>query len=431
MKIYNQRQKRTYIIIALSIILLLMGVGYAAFSSMLNINGTASISNSWCVGFDITKTNTYTVKKGIETGQTPTGTMNYTGNACEINYKPNASLASAFYQPGDEIEYTLTIKNKSSVTAAIKSIVINGNESVSSDWTHTDGNISYKVFMPEDTTLDSNEETTMKVITKFQDDTPIEGSYTKETQTLSIAINSEQDDGDGGMITNPKFTGTIYRWSTTTAHNGDSIVPVSGTKWCAVITGPSNSVDSSCDNDTQEECEGEIESWGTPPEGYSVSCQQKTVTTGGIGEYTTDASTLNKTYYLKHDVVDDIITNSYVCFVYGSKTASPEFIETGYEDKEFCMKGADGGASFAANTQMIQEYQTFYSLNNVSNPSPRDPGCYFGSSDSRCYGGVFFLVDTDSDGTVYVYGVSSSYVPGSSSEYCRVYTDGRSLCDEE
>ena len=264
MKIYNQRQKRTYIIIALCIVLLLMGVGYAAFSSMLTINGTASTSNSWCVGFDITKTNTYTVTKGIETGQTPTGTMNYSGNACEINYKPNASLASAFYQPGDEIEYTLTIKNNSSVTAAIKSIIINGNESVTSDWTHTDGNISYKVFMPEDTTLDSNEETTMKVITKFQNDTPIEGSYTRETQTLSIAINSEQDNGEGGMeIVPATFTGTIYRWSTTYVNNGDSIATVSGTKWCVIQSGDSSET---CwaHFDTQAECETDLSNNGSP-----------------------------------------------------------------------------------------------------------------------------------------------------------------------
>ena len=221
MKIYNQRQKRTYIIIALCIILLIMGVGYAAFSSLLTINGTASISNSWCVGFDITKTNTMKVTKGLETGENPTGTMNYSGNTCETNYKPNASLASAFNQPGDEIEYTLTIKNKSSVTAAIKSIVINGNESVTSDWKHTDGNISYIVKMPEDTTLEPNEETTMTVITKFQNETPIEGKYTKETQTLSIAINSEQDDGNGGMVVERTLTPSDIKDKAGTSCDGE------------------------------------------------------------------------------------------------------------------------------------------------------------------------------------------------------------------
>ena len=79
------------------------------------------------------------------------------------------------------------------------------------------------------------------------------------------------------------------------------------------------------------------------------------------------------------------------------------------------MKGGDNGASFAANTQIIQDYQTFYNLPNNANP-----GCYFYSSSSLCYGGGFDYVDAHSDGHVYVL--------GSSSEDCYVYTDGDSGC---
>ena len=46
----------------------------------------------------------------------------------------NSSLTATFHQPGDQIEYTLTIVNKSTVTAAIKSILVD-NESVTSDTT--------------------------------------------------------------------------------------------------------------------------------------------------------------------------------------------------------------------------------------------------------------------------------------------------------
>ena len=75
MKIRSERDKRNYIIVALCAILVVMGVGYAAFSSLLTINGTANISNSWCVGFDNTKTDTMEVTKGVSTGENPTGTM--------------------------------------------------------------------------------------------------------------------------------------------------------------------------------------------------------------------------------------------------------------------------------------------------------------------------------------------------------------------
>ncbi len=194
----SKRDKRNYIIIGLCLILVVMGVGYAAFSSLLTINGTASITNSWCVGFDNTKTTAYTARAGIEGETTPTGTMSYSDTACETNYVPNASLTANFKQPGDEIEYTLTIKNKSSVTAAIKSILV-GEDSLTADTTITKGNVQFIIHMPESSTLASNEETTMKVVAKFQNNIDIEGPYTGETQTISVGINVEQDDGNGGM----------------------------------------------------------------------------------------------------------------------------------------------------------------------------------------------------------------------------------------
>ena len=45
-----------------------MAVGFAAFSTNLQINGTAGISTNWCVGFDNTKISTYEITKGKSTG---------------------------------------------------------------------------------------------------------------------------------------------------------------------------------------------------------------------------------------------------------------------------------------------------------------------------------------------------------------------------
>ena len=215
MNIKTKHDKRNYIIIALCLILVIMGVGYAAFSSLLTINGTANISNSLCVGFDQTKTNTYTARAGIEGGTTPTGTMSYSGTACETNYVPNASLTANFKQPGDEIEYTLTIKNKSSVTADIKSILV-GEDSLTADTTITKGNVQFIIHMPESSTLASNTETTMKVVAKFQNNIDITGPYTGETQTISVGINVEQDDGNGGMefIDGVTFDGKTFPLAT-------------------------------------------------------------------------------------------------------------------------------------------------------------------------------------------------------------------------
>ena len=401
MKVKSERDKRNFIIIALCAILVIMGVGYAAFSSLLTINGTANITNSWCVGFDQTKTDTYEVKKGVSTGEAPTGTMTYSGTACETNYIPNASLTAAFHQPGDQITYTLTIKNKSSVTADIKSILVD-NESVSTNTTKRKGNIIYIINMPADTTLSPNEETTMTVVAKFQNDTDIESGYTGETQKINVGINTEQDDGNGGMDTT--FTGTIYRNDTKGLNTGDMVAAT----YCAYGDMGGNRVNS-CDVfnfgfNTKNECTTFIANNQDLVEQYqltNITCENapQLLSTN----YKTDPSELNANYYLKHDVVSNVITNSYVCFV--------------YNNAEHCMKGGDGGTSFAANTQIIKDFQSFNNL-----PDNKSPGCYFNSSNSVCYGGGFHHVNANSGGYVRVY--------GSSSEYCGVYTGGSSDCNE-
>ncbi len=148
----SRYRRNNLIIIALCIVLVLMGVGYAAFSTVLNITGTASVTTTWCVGFDNTKTLAYTSKAGITGGTSPTGSISFNGNVCAVNYQPNATLTTDFTSPGDEITYTLTIKNKSTINAAINSIEVD-EETVSSNKVITKGNIVYKVSMPLSTNL--------------------------------------------------------------------------------------------------------------------------------------------------------------------------------------------------------------------------------------------------------------------------------------
>ena len=246
--------------------------------------------------------------------------------------------------------------------------------------------------MPESTSLAVNATTTMKVTAMFQNDTEVTSSINEE-QTISIAINAVQDDGSGGFTPTPaKFTGTIYRWNTNTLYNG------------LTMNGPAEFYYNPSNYSSAQEA-FEAGFWNVYKEkpSYGDTWQSGTVTLSA-GEYTTDASTLNKTYYLKHDVVDDIITASYVCFV--------------YNNSEHCLKGGDNGASFAANTQIIQDYQTFYNLGTYSNGI----GCYFDSSDSYCYGGGFDRVSASSGGHV--------YVTGSSSRSCSVNSTDSSNCNQ-
>ena len=292
--------------------------------------------------------------------------------------QPNSSLNAHFYQPGDQIEYTLTITNKSTVTAAIKSILVD-NESVTSNTTKKKNNITYIVEMPETTTLAPNASTTMKVIARFQNETDISGNVSGQTETIEVKINAEQDDGTGGFTpTAAKFTGSIYRYNSVQATVGDTIKSETKNVWCGLGTDPYGNTYSSCDGNQGYESDEECRASGWN------NCEQGTITTG-IGDYTEDSSTLGKDVYIKHDVVDDIITSSYVCFV--------------YNNGEHCMKGGGGGASFETTTQIIKEYQTFYNLGDYSN----GVGCYFNSSEALCTGGKFNQVIATQDGGISVY----------------------------
>ena len=197
----STRDKRNYVIVGLLLLVLFMTVGFAAFSTSLQINGTANISTNWCVGFDNTKTSTYEITKGKSTGTSPSATMEYDGTACSSTYVPIANLGATFYQPGDKVEYTLTIANKGSIDAAIESITVDG-ASVTSNQTITKGNIIWKVYMPEEVVLSSNTgSTTMVVSAEFQNTTDLVSYAAHETQTIAIGINAVQ--GTSGMTITP------------------------------------------------------------------------------------------------------------------------------------------------------------------------------------------------------------------------------------
>ena len=367
MKIRSERDKRTYLIIALCAILVVMGVGYAAFSSMLTINGTANISNSWCVGFDNTKTNDLQITKWLSTGTQPTGSMSYSGTACGTNLVPTSSLVAHFYQPGDQIEYTLTITNKSTVTAAIKSILVD-NESVTQNTTKNKDNITYIVEMPESTTLAPNASTTMKVIAKFQNETPVTGNVNGETKTLSVSIDVEQDDGNGGFTPAPStYTGDVYAWNTSSVTIGTSTInDLSSTKTAQPY-------------------------------------------------YTSAADVMNASGYAffnKYTVVDDIITEGYSCQTFGISGFEPVCLKYSSDGSEY---GYDAGGNHTGNAGILN------TLNSNTTFTGNNPAgsCSFGSGSSYCRAGYLDLL-AYSVGTVHAYDRSehATCSVGGGSPYC-------------
>lgn len=95
-----------------------MGVAFAAFSTTLNINGTATISSTWDVKF-VAGTCTQTIQKDPSLKSTGTVTIP-TGTT-------TATIVANMASPGDEISCTITVQNQGTLAAKRTGISFNGD----------------------------------------------------------------------------------------------------------------------------------------------------------------------------------------------------------------------------------------------------------------------------------------------------------------
>lgn len=102
------RNKKTIIAIALCLGAFFMSVGYSILMSELKINGKANITSTWDIR--ITGITTSSTVGGAYNVETPT----YTATTAKFH----VSLVN----PGDKIEYKVTIENKGTLTGAVSNI---------------------------------------------------------------------------------------------------------------------------------------------------------------------------------------------------------------------------------------------------------------------------------------------------------------------
>ncbi len=103
------RTNRNYIIIGLCAILVIMGVGYAAFSSQLKISGTSNIASNFLV-----KITSITPNSIIGTAENKTEVTTYNDTS--------ATFGVSLKSPGDSITYDITIVNQGTIDAVLKTI---------------------------------------------------------------------------------------------------------------------------------------------------------------------------------------------------------------------------------------------------------------------------------------------------------------------
>ena len=171
----SKRKKNNIIIGSLLAIVLLMAVGYAAFSTVLNIQGTGSISSSW----NIKITN-------VEVSNVVGKATDAEGTTFE---DLTATINSNLVKPGDSITYDVTIRNDGTLDAVLTDI--NLSESTNPAISFSTSNLT------EGTELGSGEEAILKVTVTYNNSVTSQPDDT--SADLSVTLTYEQK-GSGTII---------------------------------------------------------------------------------------------------------------------------------------------------------------------------------------------------------------------------------------
>ncbi len=172
----SSRKQKNIVLGSLGAIILLMAIGYAAFNTQLNINGTSNISSNW----DIRITN---ITSSLHGGAT---------NATEPTYDNENGLTASFstnlVSPGDYAEYTVTVRNNGDIDATLTDISI------------SDSNNPAIIF--ETSGLEEGD----NLLKQTEDELIVKVSYNEsvesqpETTTSNIGVTLTYEQATGGSV---------------------------------------------------------------------------------------------------------------------------------------------------------------------------------------------------------------------------------------
>ena len=258
----NQVQKKYLILGSLCALVLTLAVGYAAFQSILKINGTTNISSDWDVRITA-------IEKTAGVGATDKEAPTY-DNTKGLSATFNTNLTS----PGDYATYKITITNNGSLDAVLKTITIPENTNndiifyLNKDQNNSDIAGSLKQNDTLSKSTESNNVGYVYVTVLYKD---YENQQTAQAKTASMTITFDFEQKTSGTITGEiasDYTGVLYSKNVLTGADNTS----------ANYIYPGNSVDKI--------------------KGYAKE----------------DSSALGN-YYLKHIMTNGQVESSEVCFV--------------------------------------------------------------------------------------------------------------------
>lgn len=170
----NKNQKRLVLILALVVMITVMTVGYAAFSTDLFISGTANITAEWLVKFT-------EIKEGTMVGAKTVGTPTISEDTTTATFEVDLAY------PGASATYNIVVENAGSIDAKLNSI-----DGVDAANAAQPNGVTFAVTgVSEGDELASGAKKTVTVtVTWDADDTSVP---TTTSKTATITLNYVQD----------------------------------------------------------------------------------------------------------------------------------------------------------------------------------------------------------------------------------------------
>ena len=418
----SERKKQVMTLSILVVAVLVISIGFAAFSARLRVNSSATVTPN-ASDFKVVFSSS---ENAFEINPVKASPSNM-GDDATITNTPVPTISGLMAKtsaPGDSVTYTFYVRNEGKFEAFLNSVSYGGKICAPGDGTNVE--MANKACDSINATVSVGSVTTSETKTDITGESLKPGESKQVTVTLSYDSNGARANGPfavqfgdismyyatvNGMNEDPSeiaYTGIIYRNSEEELYIGDDIKY----RWCAVVPGVANScVQNEYFNQifkSGTECEATLE--GIANSGQldatmeyllaNAVCEQETKPLS----YETNLSNISQNNYLKHEVINNKVTASYACITY---------TENGTR-KDVCVRGLD--TSYYASNQA-----TLRSVESHFKTLPYGSGtgyCNFDDSNSYCYSDSLTL-HAHSYGYVYASGGSL---------YCNVYSDGYSEC---
>ena len=364
----------------LFILLVSISMGYALLRTNLTINGTSKIKgNNWDIHFENLVVSTGSVELSTDDVAAAIGS-----NTTEVSYTVTLN------QPGDFYEFTVDALNAGSIDGMVESVTSKLNDTVITTLpAYLDYSVSYSdgVEILPNQYLKAGETETYKVRIEFKKDiSSTDLPTTVQTLTLDFGVAYIQADNTATEVEHYKYVYTVNKY------NSSATNPKYNAIWI------------------NQEYPETIPYFETPSEALSAIAT---------------ASSKDLPFYLKHKVVNGIVTEQYVEFVVTETIAQAN---AGMVAGTYTLRGErtydDDTSSYIVGTDYISPYYeankdaiktAFGYATNASRCSESGTGR---SSNFGC--GVSGLIASANAG---------GYVGANgSSDYCYVYGNGNANC---